>query len=363
MLGRKIFKSKLFILTITTLLLLAIIFTIAAPKALALDSKVITDMSGRKITVEKSIGKVYGISANATIYLYTLAPEKLAGTNYEFNSAEKKYIPAKYQNLTVLGNFSGSKTSTNLEALIKASPDVLIMTSDTLGSADKEEADKLQKQTGIPVYIIDGQLDKTPQAYLALGELLNLQSQAKKLSTYCTNTIKEVNSHIIPASKKVTVFFGNGVKSLDTAPSGSAHSDVFEMVGAKNVAVLSVVTGRMEVGLEQVIKWNPSVIMVNGEPKRDLTAGQAAKSIMNDKSWSTISAVKNKKVYSIPKAPYAWVDRPPGPNRIIGLLWAGKTLYPSYYKKINMIKEIKNFYSLFYHVALSDSQVKQLLSN
>ena len=362
MLEKKIFKNKLLTFVLSMLLLFAFTFAAATPSVFATDKRTITDMAGRKVSVNVAVNKVYGASPNATIYLYTLAPEKLVGSNYEFNSAEKKFIPVKYQSLPVLGNFSGSKTSTNLEALIKANPDVLVMTSESLSSTDVEDADKLQKQTGIPVYIIDGSLKATSKAYLSLGDLMNSLPQAKKLAAYCDMVTKEVNSHKIPTAKKMTVFFGNGAKSLDTAPSGSASSEVFEMVGATNVAILPGVTTRMEVGLEQVIKWNPSIMFINGEPKQDLSAGQAIKALKADKAWSIINAVKNGKTFAIPKAPYAWIDRPPGPNRVIGLLWVGKTIYPEYYKKVNMNSEIKKFYNLFYHVSLTDSQVKELLN-
>lgn len=362
MLVKKTMKNRLFVFALSMFLLSAFVFTSVTPKVFAMDKRTVIDMAGRPVSVNATISKVYGTSPNATIYLYTLAPEKLAGCNYAFNEAEKKFVPSKYQSLPILGNFSGSKTSTNLEALIKANPDVLIMTSDSLGTVDAEDADKLQKQTGIPVFMIDGKLKSTSKAYLALGNLMNLPSQAKKLATYCDMVTKEVNSHKIPASKKVTVFFGNGAKSLDTAPSGSASSEVFEMVGATNVAVLPGVTTRIEVGLEQVIKWNPSMMFINGEPKQGLSATQAIKALQADKAWSIISAVKNGKTYAIPKAPYAWIDRPPGPNRIIGLLWVGKTIYPDYYKKVNMNTEVKKFYNLFYHVSLSDGQVKELLN-
>jgi len=54
------------------------------------------------------------------------------------------------------------------------------------------------------------------------------------------------------------------------------------------------------------------------------------------------------------------VDRPPGPNRIIGLKWVGKTLYPEYYKNLDLNREIKTFYSLFYHINLTDAQMAEL---
>ena len=362
MLKKKVLSGSFLSAAILTLGLLVLFTSLTGPQAFAMPSRKIVDMAGREIVVEKYVDKVYGAGADATVYLYSLAPDKLIGTNYAFNSAEKLYIPAKYHNLPMLGSFSGSKTNTNLEALLKADPDVLVMTSD-LSVADQENANKLQKQTGIPVFIIDSSLEQTPQAYLALGKLLNSEAQAKKLFSYSYHAINGVKGRKISATKKLTVYFGNGVKSLDTAPLGSVNEEVLRLAGAKNVAALPGTTGRMEVGLEQVIKWNPGVIFLNGEPKQDLTAAQAVKQISSDKSWSLVQAVKNNRVYSIPKAPYAWIDRPSGPNRIIGLKWVGKTLYPALYQKLNMNLEIKTFYSLFYHIELTDQQVKFLLNS
>lgn len=344
-------------------LLMNILLFMAPLDVAAAHTRTIKDMTGRQVTVPQQINKVYGTGANAAVYLYTMAPDKLAGWNFEFNEAEKAFIPAKYQNLPVLGNFSGAKTNTNLEALIKTAPDVLVVASTALDQADKEDADKLAAQTGIPVVIIDGSLENIPEAYLFLGNLLNMKERAKSLYSYSYHAINGVKYRGIPENKQVTVFFGNGLKSLDTAPKGSSHAEALELVKAKNVAVLSASgAGRIEVGLEQVIKWNPQVVLVNGEPAQSLSADAARNDILTNKNWSTIQAVKDKQVYTVPKAPFAWVDRPPGPNRLIGLKWLGKTIYPDYYS-FDLNKEIKIFYRLFYHLDLTDAQINTLLTN
>ena len=46
---------------------------------------------------------------------------------------------------------------------------------------------------------------------------------------------------------------------------------------------------------------------------------------------------------------------------IIGVPWTAKVLYPDDYKDINMQEATKEFYSNFYHVDLSDNDVKQML--
>jgi iron complex transport system substrate-binding protein len=76
--------------------------------------------------------------------------------------------------------------------------------------------------------------------------------------------------------------------------------------------------------------------------------------------WSNINAVKNHRVYLIPKAPFNWFDRPPSFMRIMGLKWLMRALYPKQYK-IDINKETKDFYKLFMNIELKDDQLQEIL--
>ena len=75
-----------------------------------------------------------------------------------------------------------------------------------------------------------------------------------------------------------------------------------------------------------------------------------------------MKAVQDKKVYEVPVGIYNWMGRPPSVNRVIGIKWLGNLLYPEVYN-YDMIKETQEFYNLFYHVDLTEAQVKDLLKN
>jgi len=111
--------------------------------------------------------------------------------------------------------------------------------------------------------------------------------------------------------------------------------------------------GMTPVSMEQVTKWNPEVIIV-GDPGFYGT-------IYNDSLWQVIPAVKNHRVYLVPQSPFTWFDRPPGVNRIIGIPWTAKVLYPDKFRDVDMPALTKEFYSKFYHYDLSDSEVNSLL--
>ena len=132
------------------------------------------------------------------------------------------------------------------------------------------------------------------------------------------------------------------------------------MVNAINVADLELGDGsRVQISAEQLLAWDPDVIVVNGEPKSNLSGASAAERFMNDPTFATLKAVKEHKVYGTPNAPFSWVDRPPGPNRIIGIRWLSGLIYPEYLN-FNVDDEVREFFSLFYHVDLTDEQLEKI---
>ena len=88
-------------------------------------------------------------------------------------------------------------------------------------------------------------------------------------------------------------------------------------------------------------------------------AMEAAKAILDDPTYASLTAVQNGAVYGTPNAPFSWVDRPPGPNRIIGMRWLSGLIYPEYLD-FDVDEEVKEFFQLFYHVELTDEQLTQL---
>ena len=48
-------------------------------------------------------------------------------------------------------------------------------------------------------------------------------------------------------------------------------------------------------------------------------------------------------------------------NQVIGAVWAAETIYPGVYN-FDLQKEVKEFYSLFYHHELTDSELNEILA-
>lgn len=323
------------------------------------ETREITDMAGRKVTVPaaEDIESVFSTGPVAAIFMYMVAPDKLLGWNYELNDVEKSIILEKYHDLP---NF-GMGDAINYEAVIAANP-TIALNCGKINDAMVSDCDALSKSLGIPVIAVDNELNNSAEALRFMGELLGVEDHAEELAEYSEKIFTDIASLAdIPEDEKVSVYFGNGEDSLETAPRGSQHAQILDAVNVTNVADLELGDGsRVQISAEQLLAWNPDVIVVNGEPKADKSGNSAAEDILSNPDYASLKAVQDNKVYGTPNAPFSWVDRPAGPNRLIGMRWLSAVVYPEYIK-CDVNEEIREFFNLFYHVDLSDEQLENVL--
>ncbi len=321
--------------------------------------RVLVDMAGRTVIVPGTIHKVMGMSPVGTVLLYTLSPDLLAGWNYQPDPGELAFYQEPYRHLPVLGGWYGKNNSANLEVIIQAHPDVLITMGDPMGIA---MADRVQQQTHIPVYYLDGSLEKLPDAYLKAGELLGNPARAAELAAECRRTLEEISSKVarIPPEKRRRVYYSEGPTGLETEPGNSMHSEALIFAGAVNVAAVPSQQGygHTPVSMEQVLQWNPDVIISGYD--HTSSPGEFYQMLWTNPAWMRVSAVRHGMVVEAPQYPFNWIDRPPSVNRIIGIEWVANLLYPEIFH-YNIREETRRFYDTFYHIKLSDAQLNQVL--
>jgi iron complex transport system substrate-binding protein len=314
-----------------------------------------TDSAGRTVDVPLRLERIAPSGVLAQIVLYSMVPERILGWSARPTELMKPYLPARHWNLPTFGQYYGKNVSLNLEALIAAGPQVII----DLGEAKKtirEDMDALQKQTGIPVVFIEATLDTFDEAYTMLGELTGEKAAAAILSRYCSKVVGNARkiAASIPAAKKVRVYYGEGSDGLQANAAGSIHADIIELVGADNVVKLAAapVSGGTPVSMEQLLLWDPDVIIVG--------PGSVYGAAAQDPLWKNLRAVQNGRIYEVPQGPYNWMARPPAVNRLMGAVWLGRLFYPELHP-VDVVAETITFYRLFYHYELSQAEARRLL--
>ena len=330
---------------------------------------IIIDMAGRVVEVPADIDSVFSRCPMGTILMYTLNPEKIAGLSWKPTEYEKEFLTKDYCSLPVLSGWFATNEG-NVEEIIRTAPDIMFSSTENpeKNTAAKEQADKLQSLLNIPVVIISAGIENIPAIYRFAGKLINEEERAEVLAAYTEDMLAEVKgiADTIPEEKKVGIYYAEGVEGLHTDPSGSRHSELIDFIGAVNVADVEMIIGvggmgRTQVSPEQLLAWNPNMIIACHDQGFANNAGTYT-AVLSDSRFETLDAVSGGKVFEIPYIPFNVTDRPPSVNRIIGVKWLANLVYPEYYN-YNMEKEFREFYKLFYNIDLTDEQLTIILAN
>lgn len=333
--------------------LLVILFCLVPAFAQA---RTVTDSAGRKVEVPDTIERVYAAGPPASILLYVLAPDKLTGWPRAPHAYERPYLAEPYRDLPETGRLTGRGDTANLEVVLRTRPD-LIVDFGSIRDTYVSLADRTQAQTGIPYILIDGRFENTPKALRLLGNILGVRERAERLARYVETLFAELDVALaqIPEDKRPRVYLARGPAGLETGLKGSINTEIIERAGGRNVADPgpgAVRRGIVQASIEQVIVANPDTIITWDRNFHER--------VWKDPLWAGIEAVKLKRVYLAPTAPFGWIDRPPSVNRIIGLKWLAGLFYPDRFS-FDLRQETREFYKLFYHVDLSEKELDRLI--
>jgi iron complex transport system substrate-binding protein len=254
----------------------------------------ITDMAGRTLTIPDKISSVYSTSPMGQILMYTLDPDKIPGHVYPPSEQEKKFLLERYIKKPLLGGWYGKNTTGNPENIIKAAPDIILSMGE-IDQKDKTFSDRMQKQLNIPVVMVSGSITNLDSTYRYVGRLMGYSARGELLGTYCRNVLMKVKSIVdkIPQNKRIRVYYAEGLEGLETDSKGSLHAEVLDIAGGTNVADIQQTYGfgRVSVSIEQLMVWNPEVIIVGID--QGFAHGDQNFDIITSKDiWKNICAVK-----------------------------------------------------------------------
>ena len=342
-----------------TLWVFVFLFILGTSVCLAETStKTITDFLGRKVTLPTKIDRVISTYPPITTIVYMLAPEKLLGWNFK---PDTRCMPPQYAALPVVGGWFGL-WSGNYETMIAMKPDVIFYETmlDQPDGGSLAVINERQRKFGtIPVVGFSGAGDvsRVGDCILAVGDMLDVSDKARQLLSIRDHVMKMVSDAVadIPPENRVRVYYAERPDGLSTDPSGSRHSVLIPMCGGINVAdcALKQGMGLSRVSMEQVLQWNPEVIITEQKSIYD--------TINKNPIWAGIEAVRKKRVYLTPLGPFCWFDRPPGASTFPGILWTAAILYPERFKDIDLRGLTRRFYAEFYHYTVTDAELDRLL--
>ena len=318
-------------------------------------TRVFTDSVGREVEVPAQIDKVALSGPMAQIVLFALCPDKLVGVSNAWSTEAEQYLDEKYFTMPEIGQLYGGKGELNLETLLQSGAQIVIDVGEPKGSI-AEDLDALQEQTGIPFVHITATTETTGDAYRMLGDLLNMKDEAETLAAYCEKIYDRTVS-IAGSVEKANVLYVTGDMGQNVIAAGSYHAEILDLL-TNNLAVVdepsSKGTGN-EVSMEQILTWDPDVVIFAPESIYDTVADDAA--------WQSVTAIKNGAYYEVPFVPYNWMGFPPSVQRYLGMMWLSKVLYPDATAEYDLFSDVQEYYKLFYHCDLTQAQYDALVAN
>ena len=330
----------------------AALFGIFSTSALA--DRVVTDQLDRQVTIPDHIQRAVVLQHQTlNIAVQLDATKQIVGVLSNW----KKQLGQNYVRLAPeLEKMAmpGDLNSVNIESLLELKPDVVFVTNYAPPEMIKQITD-----TGIPVIAISlrtgsdkDKLNPTladedkayneglTQGIELIAQVFEKEQQGKELVKAAFANRKMLAERLgdIPAEKRVRTYMAN--PDLNTYGSGKYTGLMLEHAGAYNVAAATV-KGFKQVSMENVLEWNPAVILVQDRyPK-------VVSQIKEDAAWANIDAVKNNQVFLMPEYAKAWGY--PMPEALaLGEVWLAKSLYPQKFQDIDLDKMVNDYYLKFY---------------
>lgn len=218
--------------------------------------------------------KVVGISTN--IY---------QGSVYPYYAAMDERV--RKRTLPTPGNWD----FVNIESVIALKPDLVIIW------AKQEESIAVLEERGIPVYgVFLKDKEDVYEEMVGLGRLTGTEKRATDLIKYTREEISRLEKRLIMISpdKRPGVYYMWAQGNLETSGGGSTVDDLIGLAGGRNVCA-SIRQEHTVVSLEKVLSWNPDVVVMWYNERKDPSH------ILKDPQWRTIKAVKDKRVYEFPE--------------------------------------------------------------
>ncbi len=317
--------------------------------------RVIKDMVGNSINVPENLDRValLGGPTGQIAYILGVQDRVCAVTKTIVTSELVGIFDPTIKNRPAVRTVSGT---VHIEELIKSNPQLVI--------AGELDGEIIQKKTDIPVaFFGEGMSHGIDEVKKEINFYASVFKAEKRGQAYCkyldsmTSMIRKKTSGISDKEKKV-IFNGYSTSHLVTLGGDTFIQERIEIAGCRNAAVDIRTSGKKEglhsglgeVSMEQVLVWNPDIIVIDMGSVKELE---------KDERWAAIKAVKNKKVYIQPAGVFIW-DRPTAEAAVLHPLWLAMTAYPDKFKGLSFTDEVRKFYREVFNFNLTDEQARMV---
>lgn len=314
----------------------------------------LTDMSGKEVKLPALAKKVVTIPMPASALQMSVdqGASHLIGMHPEAHRLYQRTLLSTIfpQANSIRTDVTKSGFVPNIETLMQMQPDLIWQ----WGNMGKDLITPLE-QAGLPVAaLVYGDESKTQEWIELFGKALGQEANAKAQIAWRRQVKKEIaqKTAAIPHNKKPTVMYlGRYAPQYRVAGKQSNLQHDITLAGGINVS--AEVTGSPTINIEQIMAWNPDVILLN-----NFEANVTPDTLYHDPLFADIAAVKHHRVYKMPAGGYLW--DPPNQESPLQWLWLSELLHPDLFHW-SLRTRIQEAYQLLYQYAITPKQINTVL--
>ncbi|MBL8628043.1 MAG: ABC transporter substrate-binding protein [Rhodospirillaceae bacterium] len=303
----------------------------------------VTDAYGRAVTLPAPAARIAPAGPPAEVLAYVVAPDLLAGWARKQPESTLRWVDDRSKTLPVMGHLTGWEGEPDYSVWKNAKVD-LFLDYGSVGGRFETLAASVQQGTGIPYAVFDGRMENIPASLRAMGKLTGREARAEDLAKTAERILARAAQN---AGKGPTLYIARNADGRASTVPRSQHAEIYAVAGAVNVA-----TKEENISDDDLKAWKPDVIIVM-DPAFVANARNAP--------WTQMPAVKNKRMFVPPAAPWSWMGGPPSVNRLLGLVWLNAALAekPDW---AAAKKEAGEVYKQFFGRALTTSELNALFT-
>lgn len=302
---------------------------------------VVTDHLGREVKLDKPAEKIVsGYYITSSMLIALGLEDKVVGIEAKANARPIYKLAAP--DFLELPNV-GTMKEFDLEGTVALKPDLAIIPMRL-----KDAVESLEK-LGIKVIAVSPESTKELKETIdMISKATGTEERAEKLKKYYDDKTLEI-SKLVEGKEKKNVYLGGNSSLLSTATKKMYQNSLIEIAGGNNVAGNIDDTYWANISYEQLIAYNPDVII--GIPGATYTREE----IINDEKLQGINAVANDQVFFMPDSFEAWDS--PVPSGIIGTMWVTSILNEDVYPFEQFKQDTYDFYKEFYDVEINMDEI------
>ena len=318
------------------------------------ETKIVGGLGGKEVEIKNPIGRIVTIPMPSASMFVSVdgKTDRLVGMHERSKEALLDGILGEFypQAKSIASDITKEGFIPNIENIMRLYPDVVVQWE------SMPKTFKGMENAGLKVaaFVRYNNEELAYKNLRLVARILGQENKQEKLIAWRKETEMRVRARaekIMDADKKSVVWILYYKKGLTVSGPNTYNQFFFEMAGGR-LLVSKEMKRWPKIDMEQLLQWDPDVIIIgNFDPLKPAD-------VYTHPQFSSLKAVKNKRVYKMPLGGYRWA--PANQESPLAWMWSYNLLNPGK-DPFDLRKEIREKYMFIYGKEPTEEQIDHVL--